>query len=196
MAEAVVVAQAEERPIPGYIVQNRLTHSRLLPRESTHTFVYSTPYLLVSLNALESGALDLGRGWLFGYGRVSWRVTGMREATYLQPATHPGQRLKEKIEVLLERRGYERVQDTLEDVWMLSMPSYFGYDGMNPLTVYFAYKKDGSPWLVILEVRSEAGRLRLYSSVHIKIHNTFHERHTHILEVDDQSRVEKTSSKG
>lgn len=139
------------RPTPGYIVQNKLTHRRLLPKQSTHTFVYSTPYLLVSLNALEAKALDLGRGWLFGYGGIAFRMTGMRESTYLQPASFPGQTIKQKIEILLERRGYE-VRETLEDVWMLSMPAYFGYDGMNPLTVYFAYKKDGSPWLVILEV--------------------------------------------
>lgn len=143
---------ADEQPIPAYIVQNKLTHLRLLPKESTHSFVYSTPYLLASLNALESKALDLGHGWLFGYGGVAFRVTGMREATYLQPASFPGQTIKQKIEVLLERKGYD-VQGTLEDIWTLSMPAYLGYDGMNPLTVYFAYKKDGSPWLVILEVR-------------------------------------------
>lgn len=42
--------------------------------------------------------------------------------------------------------------DELLDVWILTMPTYLGYEGMNPLTVYFAYKKDGSPWLVLLEV--------------------------------------------
>lgn len=152
VAGEAVSRDAHEHSIPGYIVQNRLTHSRLLPKESTHAFVYSTPYLLVSLNAVESRTLDLGYGWLFGYGGVSFRVTGLRASTYLQPATFPGQTIKQKIEELLERKGYESVQETLEDVWMLTMPSYCGYDGMNPLTVYYAYKKDGTPWLVVLEV--------------------------------------------
>ena len=134
----------------AYLVQNKLSHSRLLPKESTHTFVYSTPYICASLTALESHALDKGNGWLFGYGGVSFRVTGLRESGYLQPAAFKGQTIKQKIEVLLRRRGYD--VDDLLDVWILTMPTYLGYEGMNPLTTYFAYKKDGSPWLVLLEV--------------------------------------------
>ena len=59
----------------------------------------------------------------------------------------------DKILVLLERKGYPDVRDTVADVWMLTMPAYCGYDGMNPLTVYFVYKKDGLPWFVVLEAR-------------------------------------------
>lgn len=184
----------EERPVAGYIVQNKLTHTRLLPKESVHTFTYSTPYLLASLNALEKHELDLWRGWLFGYGGISWQVTGLREATYLQPATFPGQRIKQKIEVILQRKGYNL--EELEDVWTLSMPAYFGYDGMNPLTVYYAYKKNGSPWLVILEVHNVFFVCCVKLTSLVKIHNTFYERHTHILEVNEKSRQTKKSSKG
>lgn len=143
-----------ERDVPytAYLVQNKLSHHRLLPKESTHTFVYSTPYLCASLTALESHALDKGNGWLFGYGGISFRVTGLRESGYLQPAAFKGQTIKQKVEILLKRRGYD--VDELLDVWILTMPTYLGYEGMNPLTVFFAYKKDGSPWLVLLEVRN------------------------------------------
>ncbi|KAI0337463.1 hypothetical protein BDW22DRAFT_951665 [Trametopsis cervina] len=167
----------DEFAYTGYVVQNKLSHSRLIPKESKHTFVYSTPYLCVSLNALESHKLDKGNGWLFGYGGIAGRITGLRESTYMQPAAFPGQTIKQKIEVVLKRRGYDLSE--LEDVWMLTMPAYLGYEGMNPLTTYFAYKKDGSPWMVILE-----------------IHNTFYERHVHILEVNESSRVPKESHKG
>jgi DUF1365 family protein len=151
MSMPIEIDADSDVPYTAYLVQNKLTHSRLLPKESTHAFVYSTPYICASLNALESHALDKGKGWLFSYGGVAWRLTGLRESAYLQPATYPGQTIKHKIEVLLKRRGYDA--QLLEDVWMLTMPTYLGYEGMNPLTVYFLYKKDGSPWIVLLEVR-------------------------------------------
>ncbi len=39
---------------------------------------------------------------------------------------------------------------------MLTMPSYMGYEGINPLTVHYCYKKDGERELawVVLEVRA------------------------------------------
>ncbi|KAH9984716.1 hypothetical protein BJV77DRAFT_1089086 [Russula vinacea] len=55
----------------------------------------------------------------------------------------------------------------MDDAWILTMPSYCGFEGINPLTVYFCYRKDRPQlWVVVLE-----------------IHNTFGERHVHILEV-------------
>ncbi len=39
---------------------------------------------------------------------------------------------------------------------MLTMPSYMGYEGINPLTVHYCYEKDGERELawVVLEVRA------------------------------------------
>ena len=57
----------------------------------------------------------------------------------------------EKLRRVVSARGYDG--DELYDAWMLTMPSYLGFEGINPLTVYFGYKVDGSLWLVVLEVR-------------------------------------------
>ncbi|KZP33289.1 hypothetical protein FIBSPDRAFT_1036395 [Athelia psychrophila] len=57
---------------------------------------------------------------------------------------------------------------------MLTMPSYLGWEGINPLTVYYCYTADGKFWIAVLEV-----------------HNTFGEAHIYILEAgynEDSSR--------
>lgn len=43
----------------------------------------------------------------------------------------------------------------LDDAWMLTMPSYCGFEGINPLTVYFCYSRTRGDKLyaVVLEVR-------------------------------------------
>ena len=40
----------------------------------------------------------------------------------------------------------------LEDSWMLTMPSFLGFEGINPLTVHFCYRVGGVFWVVVLEV--------------------------------------------
>ncbi|KAG5220527.1 hypothetical protein IMY05_C4573000400 [Salix suchowensis] len=66
---------SEKTPNPfvrGYVLRNKVTHQRLLPIPSSHRFVYPTVCLLVSLSALEKGALDVGRGgfWIWRYLRA------------------------------------------------------------------------------------------------------------------------------
>ncbi|KDN41982.1 hypothetical protein K437DRAFT_249268 [Tilletiaria anomala UBC 951] len=63
-------------------------------------------------------------------------------------------------------------REHIGQVWAVTMPSYFGFNGINPLTVYYMYRptpgssaERGSLWLVVLEV-----------------HNTFSERHVYILQ--------------
>ncbi|OSD00013.1 hypothetical protein PYCCODRAFT_1394179 [Trametes coccinea BRFM310] len=161
----------------AYILENTVTHARVLPQPSAHAFTYPTLAFLLSLNALEAHELDLGRGWLFGYGGTSWRLTGLRSEAYLLPDVRGsavvGERgaraLRDKLaDVLcLHGRDEERVRTWLEegDAWMLTMPSYLGYEGINPLTVYFCYGTRGQLEWVVLE-----------------IHNTFGEKHVHVLE--------------
>lgn len=142
------------RPAAAYIVENRVSHSRVLPREASHSFSYPTLFLLVSLNSLESHALDHGGGWFFGYGGISFRVAGLRSSGYLQGNDCAGTTIKAKLKTLLMERGYENDEDILEDAWMLTMPAYLGFEGLNPLTVYFCYRSgDMTPWVIVLEVR-------------------------------------------
>ncbi|KAH9894007.1 hypothetical protein C8Q73DRAFT_694094 [Cubamyces lactineus] len=160
-------------PSTAYILENTISHARLLPEVSAHAFRYPTLAFLLSLDALESHKLDLARGWLFGYGGTSWRVTGLRSGAYLLPgstaASALGTRgLKAKLADVLELHGLDKatVQAWVADgdAWMLTMPSYLGYEGINPLTVYFCYDSQGALYCVVLE-----------------IHNTFGEKHVHVL---------------
>ncbi|KAF8192684.1 hypothetical protein K438DRAFT_2134044 [Mycena galopus ATCC 62051] len=143
----------------GYILENTVTHARLLPVASPHAFTYPTLSLLVSLNALESHSLDLGRGWIFGYGRRWARLVGLRAAPYL---TENGGSIRQRLEKVLLDRGFG---GDLEDAWMMTMPSLLGFEGINPLTVYFCYRA-GQFFLAVLEV-----------------HNTFGESHAYCLEL-------------
>ncbi|KAK0189603.1 hypothetical protein F5146DRAFT_982148 [Armillaria mellea] len=146
----------------GYVLKNQVTHARLLPTLSKHTFSYPTVSLLVSLNALESGRLDLGYGLIFRYGGLWGRLTGLRAEPYLSPQVGTGS-IQDKLNALLALHEYG--EDMLDDAWMMTMPSYLAFEGINPLTVYFCYKA-GVFWLTVLE-----------------IHNTFSESHIHVLEV-------------
>lgn len=132
----------------GFVVNTKVTHSRLLPESAAHNFSYPTLFLLVSLRALEAGRLDLCRGWLFSYGGLYGRVTGLRASAYLQE--DPTNNVWQKLGKVLTDHGANA--DELGDAWMLTMPSYFGFEGINPLTVYFCYKTGGEPSVVVLEV--------------------------------------------
>ena len=114
-------------PSNAYILENTITHARLLPEPSAHAFSYPTLAFFLSLDALESHSLDLVGGWLFGYGGVSWRVTGLRSSAYLLPDSRTGrkqrpQNIKEKLREVLVQHGHDG--DELGHVWMLTMPSY------------------------------------------------------------------------
>ncbi|TDL26880.1 hypothetical protein BD410DRAFT_715281 [Rickenella mellea] len=156
--------RSTQGPLPAFILRNKVTHTRLLPTETAHAFTYPTLSVLLSLNALESHALDIGGGWLFGYGTSLGRVTGVPASAYLQDYCGTTKSIRSKLENLLNVNDYDA--QLLDDAWMLTMPSFLGFEGINPLTIYFCYKHTGGCWLVVLE-----------------IHNTFGERHAHILEI-------------
>ncbi|KAF7326679.1 hypothetical protein MVEN_02605100 [Mycena venus] len=145
----------------GYILENQVIHARLVPVGSTHAFTYPTLSLLLSLNALESHSLDLGWGWIFGYGGRWARLVGLRPAPYL---TENGGSIRQRLEKVLLDRGFG---GELEDAWMMTMPSLLGFEGINPLTVYFCYRPGGQLFLAVLEV-----------------HNTFGESHVYCLELN------------
>ncbi|KAF9553860.1 hypothetical protein CPC08DRAFT_672793 [Agrocybe pediades] len=146
-------------PTHAYVLHNQVTHARLLPRDATHAFTYPTLALLLSLDDLEKHRLDLGGGWIFGYGGLWGRITGLRSKPYL--TIQPGS-IRWKLDSVLCSRGYPAPPE----VWMMTMPSFLGCEGINPLTVYFCYDANGCFWLTVLEV-----------------HNTFGESHVYVLEV-------------
>ncbi|KAJ7607379.1 hypothetical protein FB45DRAFT_1067930 [Roridomyces roridus] len=135
----------------------------------------STPRsLLVSLNALESHSLDLGwHGWHIRATAGRWgRLVGLRPKPYLTDT--PEGSIRERLEKVLRDRGFG---GQLEDAWMMTMPSLLGFEGINPLTVYFCYRPGGRFFLTVLEV-----------------HNTFGESHVYCLETGKHE--DKTPSRG
>ena len=155
---AVLYAHSKAR-IPkaaphGYVLFNSVTHARLLPKEASHSFTYPTISLFVSLNALETHELDLGpAGLLFAYGRRFGTLLGLRTKPYLREGDR---RIRDKLDALLrERKFLKDGGNAIEDVWMMTMPSFMGFEGINPLTVYYVYAQgSGTLWLVVLEVRN------------------------------------------
>lgn len=153
----------------GYILTNSVFHRRFLPEKSQHEFRYTTQNLLLSLRHLENGQLDLCAGRLFGYAASRLRCTAISRKNFLsQSPCAEGNTISSALRDVL-RGNLGDVADRLDDVWMLTMPTYLGVD-MNPLTVYFCYGCDGVCFSVVLEV-----------------HNTFSERHAYVLEVGVES---------
>ncbi|KAF8804410.1 hypothetical protein BYT27DRAFT_7340075 [Phlegmacium glaucopus] len=152
----------------GYVLQNQVTHSRLLPAESAHAFTYPTLSILVSLNALEDYSLNIALGWIFGYGGIWGRLVGIRPDPYLTNSFGKVCTIRSKLEAILKDRNYSSPEEYFQDAWMMTMPSFLGFEGINPLTVYFCYGLHGLR-LVILE-----------------INNTFGEKHVHVLEVNQK----------
>ncbi len=171
----------------GYILENKLVHARLLPVESKHAFVFPTFCLLVPLDALENRELDLCGGAVFGYGGLWGRLTGLRPSSYL--TTLKGT-IRHKLEGVLSSHGYEK-QD-LDAAWLMTMPSFLGFEGMNPLSVYYCYKPDGVFWLTVLEVSALFFHVFAYRPRQ-QVHNASGQKHVYILEV---GKNEETPSKG
>ncbi|KAH9969988.1 hypothetical protein BGW80DRAFT_1176686 [Lactifluus volemus] len=151
----------------AYVLHSITTHARLLPADSRHAFTYPVLSLILPLSALESARLSLLNGFLFSYGGTYGRILGLRSAKYLFDDGGKVPSIRTKLIKALDDFGVGDAEEQLDDAWILTMPSYCGYEGLNPLTVYFCYRKDNRRlWIVVLE-----------------IHNTFGERHVHILEV-------------
>ncbi|KAG8942588.1 hypothetical protein FRC03_003024 [Tulasnella sp. 419] len=80
--------------------------------------------------------------------------------------------IRAKLHAFLEQRGW--ATDGITDIWLSTMPSFVGYSGINPLTVYYIYKQV-QLWIVILEV-----------------HNTFGEKYAYVLETGVNEDAERT----
>ncbi|KAG8908917.1 hypothetical protein FRB99_000020 [Tulasnella sp. 403] len=181
----------------AFVLTNTVAHQRLLPTPSKHRFSYTTVSLLLALDDLEKGSLNLANGWLFRYHGIPprdtiWSVCGIRPEAYLtdqfvidkHDEKESGGKLRkpltirQKLDRLLHERGWDTHE--IEEIWFATMPSYLGFEGINPLSVYYVYKSaPGGPalWLVVLEV-----------------HNTFGEKHIYVLETgpsEESQRSEK-----
>jgi|SRR6267154_3364047 len=77
----------------------------------------------------------------------------MRSAGYLYHDGGKEPSIRRKLREALGQFGIEPAGEQMDDAWILTMPSYCGFEGINPLTVYFCYRKDGPElWIIVLEV--------------------------------------------
>ena len=137
----------------AYILRSITSHARFLPVESRHVFTYPVLSVLFSLSTLESGQISLLNGFLFSFGGIHGRILGMRSAGYLYDDGGKEPSIRKKLGEALGQFGIELAGEQMDDAWILTMPSYCGFEGINPLTVYFCYRKDCPElWIVVLEV--------------------------------------------
>lgn len=133
--------------IPAYT-----THARHLPKPSRHAFSYPLLYVGVDIDSLTSGALDLP-GRLLTYGGAPWtKILGLRSEGYLRPGPAG---LRTKVEELLAEHGIS--SDEIHQVWLVTMPSFVGFEGINPLSVWYVYSPGRQLRCVILEVHNTFG---------------------------------------
>lgn len=153
---------SDDPPLPSLLLPCITNHRRYLPVPAKHGFSYPLIYLGLDLDQLESNSIDL-RSRFFRYGS-SLAVLGIKHEQYLAPSDGlksgvPGA-WRVELQNLVEQHGVDPQE--MGRIWMVTMPSYLGFVGVNPLSVYFCYRKGSL----------EAGLL----CVVLEVHNTFEER--------------------
>ncbi len=144
--------QIDPSTLPSALLPSYTSHARLLPKPSKHAFSYPLIYLGMDADALESGSLDLPSR-LFKYGGSPWtKVLGLRSWNYLTPGPDS---LRQKLDRLLEDQGVG-MKDR-KRAWIVTMPSMLGFEGINPLTVWFVYAEDKRLSCIVLEVHNTFG---------------------------------------
>ncbi|GGB91829.1 DUF1365 domain-containing protein [Marinobacterium zhoushanense] len=124
-----------------------------------HRFVYSVFSLLLDLDELQ----DLPRR-VKGFSLNRFNLFSLHEKDH---GAGQGQ-LRDEIECLLRRQGYG---DATARILLLCYPRILGYV-FNPLSVYFCYDSQQHLAVVIYEVS-----------------NTFGERHSYLIKVDEGDRT-------
>lgn len=165
----------------GFVLPSYIHHARMLPVQSAHAFRYPTYYLAVCLQDLEAGRSDTGWGGrLFrwnGKDRSHRRaaLTALESEDYL--GAKPESSWLRKLERELQSREILAADDRLSSsryqVWAVTMPSFFGYHGINPLTVYYIYRGEEPR-------RGDLAHRTLWLCL-LEVHNTFTERHLYVL---------------
>lgn len=165
-------------PLPSLLLPLVTTHLRILPEPSRHAFRYPLLYLGLDVDELEAGRLNLGR--VFGFGKKGprkWRFAGVQEDGYLTPeagteigAEQPAMRKKLGALLAVQLASPQAtIDERMKKIYLVTMPAYLGFEGINPLSVWFCY-----------ESLSESA-LKLWTVV-LEVHNTFGERHIYVLE--------------
>ncbi|PWN17794.1 hypothetical protein BCV69DRAFT_122409 [Microstroma glucosiphilum] len=163
----------------AYLLPSFIHHARMLPKDATHIFRYPTLYLAISLTSLEQGKSNTGWGgrlfrWNAGGKRGAAALTALEAADYLGAGDETSWLAKLETELTSRSFLHEGAltgAETHFEVWATTMPSLMGIHGINPLTVYYLYRK---------EQNGQEGKRDFYMCL-LEVHNTFSERHLYIL---------------
>jgi uncharacterized protein len=124
-------------------------HARLKP--IGHRFNYRVMSLLIDLDRLEAADQQT---FLFGVNRAA--LYSFHEADH-------GERNGSSLRLYVQRCATEHGIDLSGgQILLLCYPRLFGYT-FNPLSVYFCYRADGQPVLIIYEVRNTFGDIHAYA---------------------------------
>ena len=145
--------------LTSHLIPAHTTHCRLLPTPSRHTFTYPLLYVGVDIDSLESGSLDLPmRLHVYGGSPIT-KILGLRSDGYLGTGKAT---FRSKLDVLLSEHGCKRSE--MGRVWLVTMPSFIGWEGINPLSIWYCYGKVKDEEQAELEC------------IVLEIHNTFGEK--------------------
>ena len=145
-----VNSRAENGPPPykaAVLYPGKVMHQRMRP--APHRFTYTVFSLLIDLDRLSEAD---SQSALFSVGRIN--ILSFHRKDH---GPRDGSSLRRHIEGLLEAGGLPHP----ERILLLCYPRFFGY-GFNPLSVYYAYRSDGSLSALVYEVRNTFGGLHTY----------------------------------
>lgn len=129
-------------------------------RPRAHKLRYRVFWMLLDLDEID----DVSRG-LRLFSHNSFNAVSFYDVDH---GDGGGRSLREQADRHLRKAGIETGGGAIK---LLCMPRMFGY-GFNPLSVYFCYQREGSLAAILYEV-----------------HNTFGERHTYLIPVDQPARA-------
>ncbi|KAF8300175.1 hypothetical protein DL93DRAFT_2233835 [Clavulina sp. PMI_390] len=136
-----------------------------------------------------------GAGW--------WCLTSLQGESYLQQSSHSHSNTQsselnsivDKILELVELASTPSFPEgstqlspgiaaRIGEIWTMTMPSFLGFAGINPLTVHFCYEQvvseENAPLLLVV----------------LEVHNTFGERHVYFLEVGNREDPDEERQHG
>ena len=137
------IPQKARELVRAFSLHSTTSHARFLPADVRHAFAYPVLSLLLLLSALESGRPSLLNMFLFSFGTIRafsvYAVQGISMTT-----AEANRRYESSLRVRCRIFSIQHANEQTDDAWILTIPSYFGFEGIKPLTVYFCYRK-GNP---------------------------------------------------
>jgi DUF1365 family protein len=135
------------------LYSGKVAHKRLRPK--VHALKYRAFWMLFDLDELPTLSRSLR---LFGHN--SFSLLSFYDRDHGDSSGRP---LRRQIETHLEEAGIETDAGPIR---LLCMPRILGYV-FNPISIYFCYRRDGSPSAILYEVN-----------------NTFGQRHSYLIAVE------------